>query len=157
MGHKTNRVEALRSMPRLQLATLLDKPASTLIEWRKRWGFPYPENPGRQADPVDAIACVRWLAQFVADNAQHLRRVAEGQVNDDQQRLVAAKADLAELELAKRRGDVVTLPDLLADVGAFADKIRGALELVGRLNPECQQIMMAAIDDAEREFARGTR
>jgi len=81
-------------------------------------------------------------------------RVRSSDSTHDKRRLEAAKAGMAELELAKRRGEVVTIGDMLTDLGVYADKMREGIELIGRLDPECQKIMLAKLTEAEEEFER---
>lgn len=139
----------LTAMPKGAFLELFGGSSKVYIDWRKRDGFPWPIDK----DVVDVIAIVRWCRQRTVD----VNTSAGRDDADHDQRLKAAKADLAELELAKRRGEVVTLADLLADVGMFGDKMREGIELIGRLNPECQQIMMAKVTEAEQDFEHGHR
>lgn len=71
---------------------------------------------------------------------------------DHATRLKRAQADKAELELAERRGELVHVDDLIADNTAYADRIRHGIELIGKIDPECQKIMVEKLDEAEAEF-----
>lgn len=141
--------EWLRATPRLDLERILGKPRSTIINWAKTWGLPYPENPSRVAAPVDALAVIQWMADFIASNSQNLRQQREGHSDSAAERLREAQAKLAEIKLQEAMGELIHVNDAIARYAPFADKVREALEMVGRNHPEVQQMMIEKIEEWE--------
>lgn len=69
------------------------------------------------------------------------------------ERLRAAKAHLAELDLAKRRGELVEIAELRGGLTTIANRLRSCLETLQRsYGDEAADLLREAIDDCEQTF-----
>jgi hypothetical protein len=120
-----------------------------LNEQAARYGIPIGEAV------INLPDVVRWLHDFIAENAQKLRQDDEPPDGAALERLRLAKAELAEILLSRERQDVVSRKDLRDG----HTRIGGILRICGeallrQFGPGAQQILNNALDDAQREVDR---
>jgi hypothetical protein len=71
------------------------------------------------------------------------------------ERFREAKANLAELDLQERKGELVPRDEIREGLGRFAARIRGAGDLLERqFGPEAAEILREALDDCTLELDR---
>ncbi len=123
--------EVAGALPQHVLVDLLGSPKKMLLEWADA-GMPRNTDRRRTYDLFAVVAWlkVRWLKNPEADAA----RLSA----DARTRLHAAKASRAELDLAKQRGELVAVSDVVAEAGALTMRVRNHFlampaKLAGRL------------------------
>jgi len=82
-----------------------------------------------------------WQDQRLGGKARH------------EERLKKAQADKAELELARARGELVHIADMRSAFGRYGDVVRQSLEVVGKISPEAQRVVMENLKQSEQAFA----
>lgn len=144
------------------LAAVFGVHRTTITAWLKR-GLPYVNkaDPRRRVEwGFDTAEVARWLAdQAVSDAVGDTDQVAEDELK---RRKLAAETTLAEIEAAKKRGEVVLIDDVVRvvtdDVLACKARLRTIPQrVVARLVGEdderrIKDILLEEIDDALSEL-----
>lgn len=146
-----------------ELAELLDVSDTTVDRWIRR-GCPVHTKGGRgRAYTFDLGAVFEWRLAHERDLADQARKVVK--IDDERARKLAAERELAEIELARVRGELVPV-DLVAErVTDEYERIRARLEAVAsKVAPRvaatksrnvCRDIVRAEIRAALEELSDG--
>lgn len=142
-----------RSIPKAHWKEMSGRTPRTFIDQAKLHGFPYPTGP---KTPIDLPAVVKWLHDFLADNAQRLSAphtddpLLAGSNSPALERYRLARAAREELELAARRGELLDVDELLTWYDAeVAAPIRRSLEaLQSQFGPAAMQLVAKSLDQA---------
>ena len=143
------------SVSQIELAALLGVTPKTIRSWQ-RAGMPV-EQRGRRgvASRYSVADCVEWAIQRAEAQARAMPDDAD--FEQARARKVAAEAGLAEIALAKARGEVVELDTAAKAVGAALATTRARLLQIGAkvapqadLQPD-EATLQALLDDAIHE------
>lgn len=143
------------SVSQIELAEILGVTPKSVRAW-ERQGMPVQEKGRRGvASKYSVAACIAWRLERV--EAQARARPDPTEIDEARARKVAAEAALAEIELAKARGEVVRLDDMSRAVGEALATTRARLLQVGAkcapqadLQPD-EATLRALLDDALHE------
>lgn len=125
-------------MSQAQMAQRLDIAPDTLVQWHKR-GLPGRKKGGRWVWDLEAVDA--WIEANVKVPKSDPRRA------DADMRKATALAELRELELAKRRGEVISRAEVRDAVGALGGMLRRRLlVLPGQLSQMCEGKSAAEIE-----------
>ena len=146
------RWQVYESIPKKHWVQMSGRQPRTLNEQATTYGIPFG---GRV---VDLPSVVRALHDFLAANAQKLaagEAAGNGRETPDQRRHRAAAADLLELQLAERRGQLLERGRAHEMLGRIAGILRAAGETLRRQHGcEAHTVFEEALDDAEHEIQR---
>jgi len=125
-----------------------------LQEQADRYGIPF------SGPIIDLPAVVLALRKFLATNAHRLAAEtddmmvsANGKETAAMRRYREAKANMIELDLAERQGQLVPLDQMHARLTRICSGLRRAGEVLQRrFGTEAWDILNDALDEAEREF-----
>lgn len=134
-----------------QVADWLGLPKRTVEAWPRRYGAEAElGGPGK------------WSLQAFARLAIHIHRtkseerdplLASGDDSPELERYRAARASLAELELSRKRGDVVDAAATSSMLGGVAEVIRNCGEQLGReFGESAREILESALSNYQREI-----
>ncbi len=153
------RFAVYESMPKRDWSEMSGRRNQVLDEQTKRWGIPLK---GRTLS-LPAIA--KWLHDFLAEHGQQLAVLRD--IGDDNGEganaktrkleadavLQKQKAELAKLDLAERRGELVPRDEIHAGLARLSAFIRGAGErLQQEYGTNAQEILDEALEDFSREI-----
>lgn len=135
-----------------EMAALFGKTTKTLRNWRREFGFPGPEYGGM----YDLTEVVRWLVEAW--------RVASKPVAaaDAEARLTTAKAEKAEIEVSRLRGELVDRAAASRVVERAIVSARGLLMGIPRRiaagvpqddRPETEAFVLGEIETVLQELA----
>ena len=146
------RWQVYESIPKKHWQQMSGRQPKVLNEQATRYGIPFG---GRT---IDLPSVVRALHDFLADNARKLASddgSANGRETPDQRRHRAASADLLELQVAERRGQLLPRDRAHEMLAQIAIILRAAGESLRRqFGREAHAVLTEALDDAEREIKR---
>ena len=134
------RINDVTRAPQTAVALLFSVSTSAVRQWQ--------ECPRNDDKTYDLPAVVAWrLDQIEHDGAV---AVARGEAAE---RFRAAKADLAELDLAERRGELISVTDMDAFATRLVALVRSVAEQVQRkYGPESLSLFEKARDQMEKEI-----
>lgn len=114
----------------VELASLLGLSTAAIRAW-ERQGCPVESKAKRKGDPTlySVAAVVRWREQQAALAASG--DLAAMDMEEARRRKLAAEAALVEIDLARRRGEVVEVAVIAAEVGSALSACRARLLGVG--------------------------
>lgn len=146
-----------------ELAELLRVNLATIDGW-VRMGCPAHERPLRKGQQwrMSVKDVVDWLISRAEEKARG-KESAGANENDAKQRKLMAEAELAELELAEKRGQAVSIATAQAAWSAMIGSARAKLRGIGsKLGPivateidpfQCRLLIDQAIDEALLELS----
>lgn len=113
-----------------EIARLLDVTPKTIRAWEVQ-GCPVEAPSTRRGAPAlySVAAVVQWREEVAARAASGA--LAAMDMEEARRRKLAAEAALVELDLAKRRDEVVEMPITAEEVGAGLSAVRARLMAIG--------------------------
>ena len=146
------RWEVYTTVPKKHFVEMAGRQVKILNEQARRYGL---ACGGRTVSLPEYVLSVHdWFAA----NAHRLARddpTANGRETPDQRRHRAAAADLLELQVAERRGQLLPRDRAHEMLGQIAIILRAAGESLRRqFGREAHAVLTEALDDAEREIER---
>lgn len=137
----------LQSMPKGEFREIFGGNPQTWTDWERDLGCPWSDAGKKN---VNAIAVIGWMRDTIAN--RHALQPGDPAA-DFEARYKRARAERAELELARERGESIPLTEVMADVDVWASKIREAADVIGRLHPESQKVLVEKLAEVETEIA----
>lgn len=137
----------------IDVARIVGCDQSTVARWKSQPGFPLVADDGT----FELFAVLNWhiRRQVATEQQAELMPELSGPVDSEAlERYRAARAGLAEIELAQRRGEVILLNDFEEVVQAIFGPLRSLAEFVKRLENtelldrlnECNQQVLAGLE-----------
>jgi hypothetical protein len=151
---ETRRWQYYATIPQKHWRQMSGRQAKVINEQATTYGIPF------SGPTVNLPDVVRGFHDFLARNARRLREIDDEMMLGDPdspalERFREAKANLAELDLQKRKGELVPRDEIREGLGRFAARIRGAGDLLERqFGPEAAEILREALDDCTLELDR---
>ena len=131
-----------------QLRNLTGLSSAELTALRKRIGHVTERSDGAKKAVKQREFFRAWfsLREAVEDEHEQRRKIAQTEKAEHD-------AERAQIDLAKIRGELISVAEVKNIYATMAGKIREGIELVGRLSPEARQVMIDKIAEADRIFA----
>lgn len=150
----------IKSVPKKLYCQITGRQPKVVNEQADRYGVPL------RGDTIDVGNVLEWLHDFLAKHGRTilaqspddlLLEGASQQLKDayvrEQIKEKAAKAKLAELDLAQRSGELVLAAEIHDHLTRFASILRRTGEaLQRRFGPDAQRILDKGLDDCDREI-----
>lgn len=143
------RKSVLSAVPQSVLETLLNTSRKVIREWEEAG---MPRNPGSGSVTYDLMVVLPWVkARWMA------RDGGGGTIWAEELRLKAARADLIEVHLAEKRGQLVSRDSVRLEGEKFVRRVKQALEvmpqraapeLVGLETHEIHGVLTARVHEA---------
>ena len=135
-----------------ELADLLGVQRHTVVEWANKKGMPYTEAADRNAGKswqFDTAAVFEWhREQAIQESLAYAGAAAEDDeisAEEADRRLKAAKAAIAQIDLAERAEEVVAVEDIAEIWAKHCGIVRTSImDLPGRAAPVVQKLDDAA-------------
>ncbi len=134
----------MRRMPKGEYIERFGGSSKVYIEWSRRWGFPWPDGEKH----VNALEILCWYREHVANGSES----ATVDPDDHSARLKRAQADREELRLARDRAELLHVSEVEEDFRLWAGKIAEAIDALGAISKDAQQVMLDALDGVMQEF-----
>jgi terminase small subunit / prophage DNA-packing protein len=142
------------------LARFFDVALPTVTSWVRK-GCPYVEKGSKsKAWIFDTAAVAGWREEQAAQNA--VGDTASLDIEEARRRKLAAEAAMVELDLAKRRGEVIEIEEVAGVVGDDYANVRAKLlslptklapQLIGIEDPaECKALIERGVSEALEEL-----
>jgi hypothetical protein len=134
-----------------QLAALtgLSQTVAAKLIGMKRETLKSTDAPRQPDGLYDAVALVAWAIERERLKASSDPMLAGGD-SPNLERYRAAKAELAEMDAAARRGELVEIDEILSWWQTeIAPGVKQAIEAVERMHPESAKLITAAIERAD--------
>lgn len=169
------RDRVVRQIPRKDYQEWSGRAKAVLNGQADRWGLPV------RGDRVSIPEIVRWLHDFLGEHGRAIGRAVHAaeqrqgrpvpgppedtEPNPDDmplyagsspalERQRAARASIAELELAQRRRELVPVADLRPALSQISSRLREAGDQLRRqFGPEALDVLIEAVDDCDRVIA----
>jgi hypothetical protein len=129
---KAHDLPYMEAMPKGEFVERFGGTFLVYINWRKRYGFPWPED---RSATVNVLEVLKWFRDWLAANPNQTlegQAAADDRPADASDRLHAAKAQMAELQLKTMLGDYVHVDDARADQSQLWSTFRGFVETLPR-------------------------
>ena len=149
------------ALPQVEIARMFDVSENTLRAWR-RAGCPVASEKGRSV-LMDPAAVLRWREIEIAAAAKG--DIGRMDMDEARRRKLAAEAALAEIELARAKGEVVSVDLVAEEVGAALSALRSRLLAIPpAVSPSIElvegtaavrEVLDAAIHEALDEISGG--
>jgi hypothetical protein len=141
------------SIPQKHWREMSGRQAKVINEQALRYGIPFG------GATVNLPTVVRALHDFLADNAQKLARdddlLMQGGSSPALERYREERAALARLDRLEREGTLVPRDEVREGLGRIAAILRSAGDALHReFGVTAAEILLEALDDADREIAR---
>lgn len=152
MSNATRKATRSRQIGRaIDVARIIGCDQSTVSRWKSQPDFPPVAADG--TFELFAVLSLYIRRQVLAEQQAELMPELSGPVDSEAlERYRAARAGLAEIELAQRRGEVILLNDFEEVVQAIFGPYRSLAEFVKRLeNAE----LLERINEANQQVLRG--
>ncbi|MFQ5507120.1 MAG: hypothetical protein ACE5F1_20300 [Planctomycetota bacterium] len=139
-----------RTIPKKHWCKMSGRSVQVLNEQSKRYGFPFGGTP------VNLEEVVRFLHDFLAENAQRLAK--DGPAKDDEDALIMRKyrrerAVAAELDNLERQR-VLLRVEIGNDIWArWSTALRNSIEILRRRDCDCEEVVEEALDECEEILA----
>lgn len=138
----------------VELARVMGISKQKLRAMHDRMNQPFERREGDAKNAMALINAPQWLrhwAQVEASRTDESERDPDLKTGNSPQleRYRKAKADLAEIELAQKRGELLTFDELKNDYAMVLSYVRRSAET---MCPECRNQHIAACDMADAEF-----
>lgn len=124
-------------------------------------GMPTVSAGGKLTYPFPE--CLKWYVEYKVTSA--VNACTPGDFEEAKTRKMAAEAELAEMELAQQRGDLVAVVDVGARVAGVLERVRARLVVIpGKLAPrlvgvetamEARGVLEVAVGEVLAELAAG--
>lgn len=126
-----------------EIAKLLGKSQETIRLWIKE-GCPVAENAvqGKKGYRLDSREVVEWCTKRAVASATSFGDAMTKE--EAQRRKLAAEAELAELEIAKRKGEVVDLKQMQHELSGKFTELRSAIR---RIPERCALRLVGEMDE----------
>lgn len=155
---EARRWEYYETIPKRHWQEMSGRPPKVLNEQDDRYGIPL------RGKDVSLPAIARWLHNFLADNARIFSAAKDdplmGGPGDDEglRRYRLAKADLAELELARKSGELRPADEVNATWDRLSMILRGVGDRLQReFGPEARAMLDEGLDNYAREVKAAAR
>jgi hypothetical protein len=138
----------MRRMPKGEFCKRFGGKHKTYLEWRDAYGFPWgipSDDPAGGFDYgsgyVDALGALEWFRNFLAEY-----RRGKGDPSADKHpridRLAEAKAEMAEMQVAVMRGELIHVEDAKKDQNQLIAAVRAFVETLPREAQDVWQDMI---------------
>jgi phage terminase Nu1 subunit (DNA packaging protein) len=122
------KTSALDPMTFAETAQLLGADPRTVAAWIAKDGMPTTNRRGANGRPlVDPVAAVAWIRARERRAAEERLRAALAQTQDPLDRKRTAEAELREMDVARRKGDLVPRDEIERQWSQLASATREAM------------------------------
>ncbi|RQV98629.1 hypothetical protein EH220_02980 [bacterium] len=132
------------------LARLVGIGIVRLDQLRQSWGHPYETGRGNKL----RIYAPHWIRRWHETHMRLASASNKASASDPVSRRNEATAMKAEIEVKRLQKELIPVDDVIEDFRVVAGKIREGIEVVGRLNSEARDVMIAQLREAEDIFKR---
>ena len=141
---RANDLPFMRRLPKKEYIERFGGSNRVYLEWERRWGFPWNEGERH----VNALEILCWYRAHVAGGTES----TTVDPDDHAMRLKKAQADREELRLARDRGELLHVSEVDEDFRKYGSKMAEAIDAVGAVSKDAQQIMLDALNGISQEF-----
>ncbi len=135
----------MRRMPKKEYIERFGGSRKVYNEWEARWQFPWQGGEKH----VNTLEILCWYRDHVSAGTES----ASLDPDDHATRLKKAQADRQEILLAKDRGELLPVDEVVKDFRHFGMRIQEAVESLETISPDAYRIMLDALRDLEISFA----